>query len=162
MVKIIVAVDKKGAIGKNNDLLYTIKEDLKNFKELTSGNIVVMGRNTWDSLPIKPLPNRTNIVLTKKLKEIDGAIVLSNFEELEEYLKNTNKDVYIMGGASIYNQVIEKDMVTEAHVTFIDDIAQGADAFVDIDKLKSLLPKSNYIKSFDDENLESDYIVLSK
>ena len=66
MVKIIVAVDKKGAIGKNNDLLYTIKEDLKNFKELTSGNIVVMGRNTWDSLPIKPLPNRTNIVLTKK------------------------------------------------------------------------------------------------
>lgn len=162
MIKIIVAVDKKGAIGKNNDLLYTIKEDLKNFKDLTSENIVVMGRNTWDSLPIKPLPNRTNIVLTKTLKGIDGAIVLSSFEELEEYLKDTDKDIYIMGGASIYNQVIEKDMASEAHITFVDDIVEDADVFIEIDKLKSLLPNANYIKNFNQGDLKSEYIVLTK
>ncbi len=162
MIKIIVAVDKKGAIGKNNDLLYNIKEDLKNFKDLTSGNIVVMGRNTWDSLPIKPLPNRTNIVLTKTLKGIDGAIVLSSFEELEEYLKYTDKDVYIIGGASIYNQVIEKDMASEAHITFVDDTVEDADVFIEIDKLKSLLPNANYIKNFDQDDLKSEYIVLTK
>jgi len=162
MIKIIVAVDKKGAIGKNNDLLYNIKEDLKNFKDLTSGNIVVMGRNTWDSLPIKPLPNRTNIILTKTLKGINGAIVLSSFDELEEYLKYTDRDVYIIGGASIYNQVIEKDMASEAHITFVDDTVEDADVFIEIDKLKSLLPNANYIKNFDQDDLKSEYIVLTK
>jgi len=162
MIKIIVAVDKKGAIGKNNDLLYNIKEDLKNFKDLTSGNIVVMGRNTWESLPIKPLPNRTNIILTKTLKSIDGAIVLSSFDELEEYLKYTDRDVYIIGGASIYNQVIEKDMASEAHITFVDDTVEDADVFIEIDKLKSLLPNANYIKNFDQDDLKSEYIVLTK
>jgi len=162
MIKIIVAVDKKGAIGKNNDLLYNIKEDLKNFKDLTSGNIVVMGRNTWESLPIKPLPNRTNIILTKTLKGINGAIVLSSFDELEEYLKYTDRDVYIIGGASIYNQVIEKDMASEAHITFVDDTVEDADVFIEIDKLKSLLPNANYIKNFDQDDLKSEYIVLTK
>lgn len=162
MIKIIVAVDKKGAIGKNNDLLYNIKEDLKNFKDLTSGNIVVMGRNTWESLPIKPLPNRTNIILTKTLKSIDGAIVLSSFDELAEYLKYTDRDVYIIGGASIYNQVIEKDMASEAHITFVDDTVEDADVFIEIDKLKSLLPNANYIKNFDQDDLKSEYIVLTK
>ena len=162
MIKIIVAVDKKGAIGKNNDLLYNIKEDLKNFKDLTSGNIVVMGRNTWDSLHIKQLPNRTNIILTKTLKGINGAIVLSSFDELEEYLKYTDRDVYIIGGASIYNQVIEKDMASEAHITFVDDTVEDADVFIEIDKLKSLLPNVNYIKNFDQDDLKSEYIVLTK
>ena len=162
MIKIIVAVDKKGAIGKNNDLLYNIKEDLKNFKDLTSGNIVVMGRNTWDSLHIKQLPNRTNIILTKTLKGINGAIVLSSFDELEEYLKYTDRDVYIIGGASIYNQVIEKDMASEAHITFVDDTVEDADVFIEIDKLKSLLPNANYIKNFDQDDLKSEYIVLTK
>lgn len=162
MIKIIVAVDENGSIGKDNDLLYYIKDDLKNFKNLTSGNIVVMGKNTWDSLPVKPLPNRENIVLTTTNKELIGAKVLSSFEELESYLKNTEKDIYIIGGASIYNQVIENKLVDEAHVTFVKDIVKDADKFIDIDKLKELLPKENYVTSFEQDGLKADYIILSK
>ncbi|MDU4935405.1 MAG: dihydrofolate reductase [Peptostreptococcaceae bacterium] len=148
MIKIIVAVDEKGAIGRNNELLYHIKDDLKNFKSLTSGNVVVMGRNTWESLPIKPLPNRENIVLTTTNKKLNGAKVINSFDELENYLKDTEKDIYIMGGASIYNQVMESKLVDEAHVTFVKDIVEDADTFISIDNLKELLPRENYVTTF--------------
>lgn len=162
MIKIIVAVDEKGAIGRNNELLYHIKDDLKNFKSLTSGNVVVMGRNTWESLPIKPLPNRENIVLTTTNKELNGAKVINSFDELENYLKDTEKDIYIMGGASIYNQVMESKLVDEAHVTFVKDIVEDADTFISIDNLKELLPRENYVTTFEQDDLKADYIILSK
>ena len=162
MIKIIVAVDEKGAIGRNNELLYHIKDDLKNFKNLTSGNVVVMGRNTWESLPIKPLPNRENIVLTTTNKELNGAKVLNSFEELENYLKNAEKDIYIMGGASIYNQFMESKLIDEAHVTFVQDIVKDADTFISIEKLKELLPKENHITTFVQDDLKADYKILSK
>ena len=162
MIKIIVAVDEKGAIGRNNELLYHIKDDLKNFKSLTSGNVVVMGRNTWESLPIKPLPNRENIVLTTTNKKLNGAKVINSFDELENYLKDTEKDIYIMGGASIYNQVMESKLVDEAHVTFVNDIVEDADTFISIDNLKELLPRENYVTTFEQDDLKADYIILSK
>ena len=162
MIKIIVAVDEKGAIGRNNELLYHIKDDLKNFKSLTSGNVVVMGRNTWESLPIKPLPNRENIVLTTTNKKLNGAKVINSFDELENYLKDTEKDIYIMGGASIYNQVMESKLVAEAHVTFVKDIVEDADTFISIDNLKELLPRENYVTTFEQDDLKADYIILSK
>lgn len=162
MIKIIVAVDEKGSIGRNNELLYHIKDDLKNFKTLTSGNVIVMGKNTWNSLPIKPLPNRENIVLTTTNKELSGAKVINSFDELENYLKNTEKDIYIIGGASIYNQVMESKLVDEAHVTFVKDVVEDADTFISIDKLKELLPKENYVTSFEQDDLKADYIILSK
>ena len=162
MIKIIVAVDEKGAIGRNNELLYHIKDDLKNFKSLTSGNVVVMGRNTWESLPIKPLPNRENIVLTTTNKKLNGAKVINSFDELENYLKDTEKDIYIMGGASIYNQVMESKLVDEAHVTFVKDIVEDADTVISIDNLKELLPRENYVTTFEQDDLKADYIILSK
>ena len=162
MIKIIVAVDEKGAIGRNNELLYHIKDDLKNFKSLTSGNVVVMGRNTWESLPIKPLPNRENIVLTTTNKKLNGAKVINSFDELENYLKDTENDIYIMGGASIYNQVMESKLVDEAHVTFVKDIVEDADTFISIDNLKELLPRENYVTTFEQDDLKADYIILSK
>ena len=162
MIKIIVGVDEKGAIGRNNELLYHIKDDLKNFKSLTSGNVVVMGRNTWESLPIKPLPNRENIVLTTTNKKLNGAKVINSFDELENYLKDTEKDIYIMGGASIYNQVMESKLVDEAHVTFVKDIVEDADTFISIDNLKELLPRENYVTTFEQDDLKADYIILSK
>ncbi|MBC5996911.1 dihydrofolate reductase [Romboutsia ilealis] len=162
MIKIIVAVDKKGAIGRDNELLYHIKDDLKNFKNLTSGNVVVMGRNTWESLPIKPLPNRENIVLTTSKKELNGAKVLNSLDKLENYLKETEKDIYIMGGASIYNQVMESKLVDEAHVTFVEDIVKDADTFISIEKLKELLPKERYVTTFEQEGLKANYMILSK
>ena len=162
MIKIIVAVDENGAIGRNNDLLFHIKDDLKNFKALTTNNTVVMGRNTWESLPIKPLPNRENIVLTTTENELSGAKVLHSFEELEVYLKCYDKDVYIMGGSSIYNQIMEKGLVDEAHVTFVKEVVEDADTFISIKKLKELLPREKYITTFEQGNIKADYIILSK
>lgn len=162
MVKIIVAVDEKGAIGKDNDLLYFIKEDLKNFKNLTMNNIVVMGRKTWESLPIKPLPNRENVILTTSDNTFEGAIILNNLEELKKYIKYQNKDVFIIGGASIYNQIIDNNMAEEAHITFVNDIYEYADTYININKLKENLPIKKYVKTFKENNLSSDYIILSK
>ena len=121
-----------------------------------------MGRNTWESLPIKPLPNRENIVLTTSKKELNGAKVLNSLDKLENYLKETEKDIYIMGGASIYNQVMESKLVDEAHVTFVEDIVKDADTFISIEKLKELLPKERYVTTFEQEGLKANYMILSK
>ena len=79
---IIVAYDEDYAIGRNGDLIYHIKDDMKHFKEITSGHTVVMGRTTWESLKVKPLPNRNNIVISRDWKyKADGAFVCHNIEE---------------------------------------------------------------------------------
>lgn len=106
MINIIVAVDKNKGIGKNNSLLAHIKPDLKYFKNTTNGHAVVMGYNTYLSLPKKPLPNRTNIVLTTKELELDGAIVVHSIEELLTTIKSLNQEVFICGGASLYKQML--------------------------------------------------------
>jgi len=107
MISAIVAVDNNWGIGFNNDLLERIPEDLQRFKSLTTDNIIIMGRNTWDSLPIKPLPNRITIVITSKPEEpinTDNAQVLFyNMEQVKDWLMTTSYDVFICGGESIYN-----------------------------------------------------------
>lgn len=108
MINTIVAVDKNWAIGKDNKLLAHIKCDLEYFKRTTNGHIVVMGYNTYMSLPIKPLPNRTNIVITRKDIELDGCIVVNSIDNLFKKLDDIkdNKEVFIIGGASIYEQFL--------------------------------------------------------
>jgi dihydrofolate reductase len=82
MISIIVAVSEDLGIGKDNKLLWNISEDLKRFKRLTSGNTVIMGKKTWESLPRRPLPDRTNIVLTDVTDEIiDGSITAYSIED---------------------------------------------------------------------------------
>lgn len=106
-INMIVAVDRNYGIGKNNKLLAHIPEDLKYFKKITNNNIIVMGYNTYMSLPIKPLPNRVNIVLTTKNIDIEGAIVVHNIDELMKELKKYNdKKIFICGGASVYKQLM--------------------------------------------------------
>lgn len=109
-MKIIVATDNNWGIGKDNNLLTYIPDDLKYFKEKTLGKVVVMGRKTLESLPgQKPLPRRTNIVLTRdKDYDADCAVCHSEeelFKELEQY--DTN-DVYVIGGAKVYGDMLEK------------------------------------------------------
>ena len=99
MVKLIVAIDLQGNIGRNNDLLFHMKEDMKFFREKTTNNIVVMGYNTWLSLNEKKLPNRENIVLTD---EIMPNVITSNdiFKVINSY-KDDDRDIYIIGGAYV-------------------------------------------------------------
>ena len=105
-MKLIVAADKNWAIGKDNDLLCHLPGDLKYFKERTTGKTVVMGRKTLESLPGgKPLPKRTNIVLTRDESfEKEGCVILHSIEELLE--KYGQEDLMVMGGAEIYTKLL--------------------------------------------------------
>ncbi len=107
MISAIVAVDNNWGIGFNGDLLEHIPEDLKYFKELTTGHVVVMGTNTWNSLPIKPLPKRGNIIISSA----DRLIMCKNtlrlhMEDVLDYFDYTEDDIFIIGGGSIYNQLL--------------------------------------------------------
>lgn len=134
-MNLIVAVDEKWGIGKNNSLLASIPGDMKYFKEHTTGKVVVMGRKTLESMPgSKGLPNRTNFVLTSnKDYQAERAIVVNSEEELFENLKQYDaEDVYLLGGASMYNKyykLCDKLYITKMQADL------GADAFiVNIDK----------------------------
>ena len=120
-MNIIVAVDKNWAIGKENKLLVSIPADMKFFRSTSTGKVVVMGRKTLESFPNGlPLKNRTNIVLTKdKNYKVKDAIIVHSIEEaLEELKKYASEDVYVIGGDSIYAQMLP--YCDTAHVTKID------------------------------------------
>jgi dihydrofolate reductase len=108
MISAIVAVDNNWGIGYNGELLESIPEDLKNFKALTSGHTVIMGRNTWDSLPKKPLPQRLNIIISRHTLPVpEGVLLMSMDEALAEIKKaNPNEEIFIIGGGSIYQQLL--------------------------------------------------------
>ena len=109
MISAIVAVDNNWGIGFNNDLLEHIPEDLKYFKQLTSGNTIVMGRKTWDSLPRKPLPNRHNLVITKNpsIYELTNEVSFYTLRQIEVLmLKNKNVNYFVIGGGQIYEKLL--------------------------------------------------------
>ena len=108
MISAIVAVDENWGIGYNGDLLEHIPEDLKYFKQLTSGNTIVMGRKTWDSLPKKPLPNRFNIVITSQERHFEEMTAFIPFSEAVSRLKHSPKedDLFIIGGGQIYKELL--------------------------------------------------------
>ncbi len=120
-MNLIVCVDRNWGIGKDGKLLCHLKEDMKFFREHTMGKAVVMGRSTLESLPKgEPLPDRTNIVLTHRTDFTkDGVIVVHDMEELLEELNNyAPDDVMIIGGASVYNEMM--DMCDILYVTKVD------------------------------------------
>ena len=127
MIHIIVATDKNMAIGYQNKLLFWLPNDLKRFKELTTGNTIVMGRNTFLSLPKGALPNRRNIVLsTRKDASFPGA---ETYASLEEAIKGCKEDekIYIIGGASVYKQALP--LADVLCITEIDAEAPEADTY---------------------------------
>ena len=108
-MNLIAAVDKNWAIGKNNELLVSIPNDMKMFRQMTTGKVVVMGRKTLESFPNGlPLKNRVNIVLTKNQNyQVKGAIIVHSVEEvLEELKKYDSEDVYVIGGEQIYRLML--------------------------------------------------------
>lgn len=128
-MNLIAAVDNNWAIGKNNQLLVSIPADMKFFRTTTTGKVVVMGRKTLESFPNGlPLKNRTNIVLTHdKSYKVKDAIIVYSMEELREELKKYGSDdIYVIGGESIYRQLVDECDV--AHITKID-FAYDADAY---------------------------------
>ena len=123
---LIAAIANNNAIGFENKLLYWLPNDLKRFKELTTGHTIIMGSNTFRSLPKGALPNRRNIVLSRKEKEFPGC---ETFSSLEEALANCNGTelVYVIGGEMLYRAALP--LADILCLTEIDDTPEKADAF---------------------------------
>ena len=129
-MKMILAMDKNGCIGRGNALPWHLPKDLAFFKAVTLNKPILMGSNTWLSLPFKPLPKRDNIVLTRASAEsFVGAKVCSSVGEAVAY----GDDLMIIGGASVYAQFI--DFVDTIYVTHVEMLVEGGDTFFDMSKL---------------------------
>ncbi len=124
---LIASADRNWAIGSNNQLLVRIPDDMRFFREITTGKAVVMGRKTKESLPEGILPGRTNIVLTHDQHyKAKGAVIVHSLDELHKELeKYPSEDVFVIGGESVYRQLL--DECNTAHITKID-FAYSADA----------------------------------
>jgi dihydrofolate reductase len=137
-VSLIVAMDAKRGIGKNNDLMWHLPNDMKFFKETTQNQVVVMGRKNYDSIPEKfrPLPNRLNVVLTRNLDfRADGCLVFSSLEDCLNHFKNENeKTIFIIGGGEIYNLALKSNRVEEMYITEIDHVYDADTFFPEFDK----------------------------
>lgn len=117
MISIVAAVGKNNELGRGNDLIWHIKEDLKNFKDLTMGKYIVMGKNTYESLP-RHLEGRKYVVLSSSLDNIDNGILFKDFDKLLEFVNNLDEEVMIIGGARIYKLFLP--YATKLYLTEID------------------------------------------
>jgi len=125
MISIIVAIAENYAIGKNNDLLWHIPEDLKRFKKLTTGHTIVMGKKTYESLPNRPLPNRRSIVITDDPSEhFEGCLTVYSIREAM-LACDPSEENFIIGGASVYRQFLplaDRLYLTIVHKSFEGDV----------------------------------------
>ena len=126
MITIIAAVARNRAIGFENKLIYWLPNDLKRFKALTTGHTIVMGRNTFLSLPKGALPNRRNIVLSRTKRELPGCETYASIDEALRHCRN-DEDIYIIGGASVYRQAMK--LADRLCLTEVDDTPAQADTF---------------------------------
>ena len=124
ILKAIVAYAENRVIGKDNDLIWHLPDDLKHFKRHTAGKTIIMGRKTWDSLGGRPLPNRRHIVITRSTDfTAQGAEVVNSLEDAVELAQN-EEEVFIVGGAQIYTlslPIIDILEITEVHAEFEGD-----------------------------------------
>ena len=134
-MNLIVNVDKNWAIGLGSKLLVRIPQDMKYFRSMTTGHVVVMGRKTLESFPeSKPLPNRVNIVLTRDQGyQAPGAVVVHSMEELKEELKKyPGEEVFVIGGGQIYRELLP--LCDKAYVTKVDRAFDADVYFPDLDQ----------------------------
>lgn len=150
MIKIIAAVGKNYELGKDNDLIWHIPEDLKYFKETTMGQTVVMGRKTYESIG-KPLPNRENIVITSR--EIEGVTTLQSPEDILDM----DRDVFIIGGNSIYSYFVP--YADEIYLTEIDAESNADVFFPKFDKSKY---KKIILREGNNEELKYSFVIYKK
>lgn len=146
MISLIAAVGKNNELGLDNHLIFNIPGDLKFFRNITLGKTVVMGRKTYESIG-KPLPKRINIVVSNSLKETDGITIINSFEEVLEKYLNSDEEVFIIGGESLYNYFINY-----AQNIYLTKVYANADA----DKYFPSFDESNYNQTLLGENKENN------
>jgi len=140
MISMICAVGKNREIGFKNQLIWNLPNDLKSFKEITAGHAVIMGQKTFESIG-KVLPDRKNIILSldQNLK-IDGAEVSNNFLGIMNRYKDSNEEVFIIGGASIYKQAIQ--YAQKLYLTLVDDSPEADVFFPEYQKFSKIVNES--------------------
>ena len=163
MINIIAAIGKKNELGKDNGLIWNIPKDLKFFREKTRNSIIVMGRNTFNSLP-KILPGRKHIILSSTNnfnKEInDDVTVINSKEDLINLCKkiSENNEVFIIGGASLYSMFI--DIADVLYITHIEKVEETADVyFPKIDEAKW---KKKILANDEDNNIKFSWVEYTK
>ncbi|MDP2812362.1 MAG: dihydrofolate reductase [bacterium] len=158
IISIIVAVAKDRGIGYQNKLLIHLPPDLKHFKEVTSGHMVIMGQTTYQSMG-KALPNRENIVLTKDPNfSVSDAKVMYSLEEALDYAKNSGEtEIFFIGGASIYAQSIK--YADKLYLTLIDKIFTADTYFPDYSEFKNLVSQS---EEQEYEGVKFKYLELTR
>lgn len=124
MLSVIVAIDENNLMGSNNDLPWHLPNDLKRFKQITTGHTIIMGRKTYESIG-RPLPNRKNIIITRnKNFNAEGCIVIHSWEEIRQYIEEED-EVFLIGGADLIKQKlhqVDRIYLTVIHETFNGDI----------------------------------------
>lgn len=154
MLEMILATDKNGCIGKDGKLPWHIPSDLKHFRKTTTQKTIVMGYTTWISLGETPLPNRNNLILTRKksgrnyLNSLDEIVALSESEH-----------VIIIGGAQLYNELAQ--YVSKIYLTHVDTQVEGGDTFFDLSILKEFTKTKSQRETDCGYNLEfAEYVRL--
>ena len=164
-ISIIAAIGKNRELGKNNDIPWHIPEDFKRFKQITSGHSVIMGRKTWESLPIRPLPKRYNIVITRDLGfKIEGMMKGDNFRianSLEEAIKiasskQGNDEIFIIGGGQIFEQALP--LVNKLYLTVVDGDFDADTFFPDYSEFKKVV----FEKESSEGELRYKFLELEK
>ena len=144
---------KNREIGADNQLLWHLPKDLKHFKELTSGHPIIMGRKTYESIG-KPLPNRTNIVISRKNDWFEeGILIVGSIKEALKFAKKIDENVFIIGGGTIYEQTI--DLADQLEVTLVDAKLKANTFFTKKDEKKWL--KTNETTQKKDEKNQFDF-----
>ncbi|HAO07380.1 MAG TPA: dihydrofolate reductase [Chryseobacterium sp.] len=153
MTTIVVAMGEKNEIGFENQLLWHLPKDLKHFKEITSGHPVIMGRKTYESIG-KPLPNRTNIVVSRKTDWFEeGILIVGSIKEAVKFAKKIDEEVFIIGGGKIYEQTM--DVVDKLEVTLVKADLEADTFFPKIDS--KIWKKTDEICHEKDEKNQYDF-----
>jgi dihydrofolate reductase len=160
-VKIILACDRSGLIGNGSKIPWHFPEDFKHFKDTTTGHVVLMGRKTWESLPRKPLLNRDNFILSKKMRLDAYACEMpsvSLFDSVEDAYSNwmtnySNKHLFIIGGAQIYHECMLKLPISEVILTLVNGDYKG-DTYFDMEYLRDYVWDVETIKKNNDFEIQ--------
>ncbi len=157
-INLIAAVGKNRVLGKDNKLIWKLPGDLPRFKAITTGHPIVMGRKTFESFGSKPLPNRTNVIITRN-KEFNapGCIVCSSLEEALKKAGEIDKEIFIIGGGEIYKESIS--LADRLYLTVVDAEAEGDTFFPDYSDFKKVVSSEDHQTP---EGLRFSYILLEK
>ncbi len=127
MIALIACINKNRGLGFQNQLLYKLPEDMKFFRETTKNSVVIMGKNTFLSIG-RPLPNRTNVIITRDKNFLaEGCVIKHNLDDAFDVEAITGRPIFVIGGAQIYEQTIQK--ADTLYLTIVDDDTKPADAF---------------------------------